>query len=163
MKVAQLRAGARKTAGRPAPWHSERLRRNNPMWNPTTKAKMIRSLKGRPFHARGGNGQTTQPQRSLATALGWAMEYPIGIPGEIRAKLESPPRCYKVDIANPAARQAIEVDGNSHHSTLGRLRDRRKEAVLTALGWCVCRVSNRDAMRLARCLTPGSDPMLYGL
>ncbi|MHB1593881.1 MAG: endonuclease domain-containing protein [Streptosporangiaceae bacterium] len=56
------------------------------------------------------------------------------------------PSCYKLDLAHPAAKVAIEIDGNSHNTTLGKERDRRKQEWLTGAGWTVLRFSNREVM-----------------
>src|ERR1017187_9096225 len=38
------------------------------------------------------------------------------------------PHHYKVDLAFPALKLAIEVDGKAHKSRLGKCRDQKKEA-----------------------------------
>ena len=54
------------------------------------------------------------------------------------------PTAYKVDIAHPMLRLAIEVDGNSHGVIQRRAQDAKKDALLSSLGWTVLRFSNRE-------------------
>ncbi len=102
---------------------------------------------------RGGNGRgPTQPQKMLAEALGWQIEYVV--------KTHQPkinplhvPTSYKLDIANPERMIAIEVDGLSHGALSRQAQDRKKEQVLAGLGWTVLRFTNREVMeRLADCV-----------
>jgi len=53
-----------------------------------------------------------------------------------------------VDIANPQARIAIEVDGADHDRPKQQRRDRQKERNLRRLGWTVLRVSEADCRGL---------------
>jgi hypothetical protein len=106
--------------------------------DPDVRARMAATLRGRTFSGRrGGNGQLTREQETLATALGWPMEYgiPTGVPGW---------PCARVDLTHPALLIAIEVDGASHHTRKQRNRDRRKEGMLTAAGWIVLRFWNAE-------------------
>lgn len=51
---------------------------------------------------------------------------------------------YFLDIAFPAVRLAVEVEGHAHHSTPADLnRDRYRHNDLTAAGWTVVRVDLR--------------------
>jgi very-short-patch-repair endonuclease len=54
------------------------------------------------------------------------------------------PSHYKIDIAEPKQKIAIEVDGNSHHSR--KALDTKKDAKLRSLGWIVLRFWNRDIL-----------------
>jgi hypothetical protein len=130
-----------KNKGRTRPDSAARMRSNNPMNDPSTLEKMRSSMSGRTFLARGGNGQLTVPQINLSEALGWPTEYPIET-ATVADRFDSLPHAYKVDIANPDLKLAIEVDGNSHRSRKWRFLDRRKEEVLAALGWTVLRFPN---------------------
>lgn len=56
------------------------------------------------------------------------------------------PLHYKIDIANPVKKIAVEVDGGSHSATRVREADERKDAFLTSHGWRVFRFSNREVM-----------------
>jgi hypothetical protein len=140
-----VRACHKALRGNPAPWHAERMRQNNPMANPATRAKMQASLTGRTFLARGGNGKTTAPQRLLAEALGLPMEYAIAT-ASVKDAFASLPPCYKVDIADPERMLAIEVDGKTHKTRKWQHIDARKESVLRALGWSVLRFWNQEAL-----------------
>lgn len=117
---------------------SERLRRSNPMSNPDARRKMIAKLTGRAFSGqRGGNGQITTQQRTLADALGW--------PTEISIKTGKREWSHAtVDIANQGLKIAIEVDGASHLSKKQQNRDAKKQLMLESLGWCVMRFWNSE-------------------
>jgi len=131
---------------------SERMRGDkNPTHRPDVLAKMSASLRGRTFLARGGNGKLTRQQVALATALGWGPSSPgewtpeLSIPtGPVVGKFESLPPAYKVDIGNQSLMLAVEVDGKTHLTKKWRFLDRRKESVLSALGWKVLRFWNRE-------------------
>lgn len=140
-----VRAAQTANKGRSRPDAAERMRRHNPMTRPEIREKARVRLGPRTFLARGGNGQPTRPQLLLAQALGWSIEFPI-LTAPIRGQLPSLPPCYKVDLADPGRRLAVEVDGNSHKSKLWRFLDWRKEAALTALGWSVLRFSNKEVL-----------------
>jgi hypothetical protein len=125
---------------------SARMKANNPVANPATRDKISKSLQGRTFLSRGGNGQLTEPQKLLAYALGWKMEHPI-CTAPVKGEFPSLPNSYKVDIANVPAKLAIEVDGNSHKLLRWKYLDDRKMKVLRALGWEVIRFSNEQVMQ----------------
>lgn len=124
---------------------SARMKACNPMENPLTREKMRRSLQGRTFLARGGNGQPTIPQMLLADALGLPMEYVINT-APVAGRFPSLPHCYKVDIGDPQTRVAIEVDGLSHNLRKWKFLDRRKTEILNALGWQVIRFKNEEVL-----------------
>ncbi len=124
---------------------SSRMKVNNPVANPEIREKISRSLQGRTFLARGGNGQFTKPQMLLADALGWEMEHAI-CTAPVKGMFPSLPHCYKVDIADSTVRLAIEVDGRSHRSPRWRYLDNRKEEILRALGWKVLRFDNERVL-----------------
>lgn len=128
---------------------SERMQRNNPMHSPEVRERMSGTLKriGHRPPQRGGNGSgLTEPQRLLAEFLGWETEVVIA-PGDGER-----PYHYRVDIAHPTMKVAVEVDGGSHFSLVRQASDRRKDERLSALGWLVLRFSNQDVMeRTAEC------------
>lgn len=74
------------------------------------------------------------------------MEYAIGL-SAIRSKIQSPPKCYKVDLADPETKLAIEVDGNSHLTKKWRFLDARKTEILSLIGWSVLRFTNQEVDR----------------
>jgi hypothetical protein len=144
----------RKTAARltgvPAPQHSERMRLNNPSTRPEVIAK-IKAARlaagGYTFLSRGGNGKLTEPQKRLATATGLPMEHTITLEEARKSGLfESLPTHYKVDLACPALKISIEIDGESHKTKRWRFLDKRKTAILEFQGWCVLRFWNKRVM-----------------
>jgi len=78
----------------------------------------------------------------VANALGLQMEYAIPTRA-VKHRFKSLPNCYKVDIADPARRLAIEIDGATHNTKKWKFLDKRKTEVLNALGWSVLRFSNQ--------------------
>ena len=131
--------------GRKRPDISARMKAKNPMSNEAAKQKMIRSLTGRTFLSRGGNGQPTEPQILLAQRLRLPMEFAIRTKSA-RGHFKSLPKCYKVDIADIELKLAIEVDGKTHRLKRWKFLDRRKTKVLNFLGWLVFRVTNEEVM-----------------
>ena len=94
---------------------------------------------------RGGNGRgPTRPELALHEALGTGWDLHFVVPTGSRVRGGAPSH-YKIDIANPRCKVAIEVDGRSHGTTRRREQDLRKERWLTARGWRVFRFSNREA------------------
>ena len=134
-----------KLKGRANPKVAAWMRENNPMRNQSTRDKVSASMSGRTFLARGGNGTTTEPQRQLATALSLPMEYAI-VTAAVKGLFPSLPNAYKVDIADPALKLAIEVNGRTHRQPKWTYLDRRKTEVLSALGWSMLRFTNEEAM-----------------
>jgi hypothetical protein len=128
---------------------SARMKARNPMREPEARAKMaatLREIKHAP-RVRGGNG-TPLPagQRALADLLGWPTEETY------RTETGEPPWHYKLDIAHPAMKVCVEVDGGSHYSISRQEADARRDALLRSRGWLVFRFSNRAAMeRTADC------------
>ena len=99
--------------GKPNPVASARMKANNPTADPDVRRKMSAAMSGRTFLARGGNGKLTPQQERVANSLGLPMEY--AIPTKlVKHKFKSLPTCYKVDIADPDRKLAIEIDGSSH-------------------------------------------------
>jgi very-short-patch-repair endonuclease len=67
---------------------------------------------------------------------GWTANHEVRIGGAVAAI---------VDVAIPAARLAIEVDGFAYHSDVDRFqRDRQRQNTLVALGWTVLRFTWHD-------------------
>jgi very-short-patch-repair endonuclease len=116
---------------------------------PEFRAKLdaiSKSRKGKSWIGlRGGNGFITEPQRLLAEATGWPMEHAV-LTAPVKEKFPSLPNCYKVDLAFPALKIAVEVDGDSHKTKKWKFLDKRKTAVLNALGWSVLRFSNEQVL-----------------
>ncbi len=122
---------------------SARMKTNNPMNDPVTRAKATDALKGRTFLSRGGNGQLTKPQILLAEATGLPTEYSISTLG-VGHRFQSVPTNYKVDLAHPETKLAIEVDGKTHLTKRWRFLDARKTTILRAQGWQVLRFWNEE-------------------
>lgn len=123
---------------------SARMTASNPMSDPVSRAAMTATLKtiGHKPQAQGGNGRgPTAPQKTLADLLGWPME--VIVPTGQRAS-GGPPSHYKLDLAHPAAKVAVEIDGRSHRAAARRESDRRKDQWLTAAGWTVLRFTNEE-------------------
>ncbi|RYG33752.1 DUF559 domain-containing protein [bacterium] len=89
----------------------------------------------------------------LAEALGWKTEAIVRT-AEVREKFDTPlPNHYKLDVADPERKIAVEIDGGSHTTLLAQERDARKQLALELLGWIVLRFSNRDVTeRLEECV-----------
>ena len=87
-------------------------------------------------------------------------------PPQVNARLDG----YEVDFLWFEARLVVEVDGYAFHSSFGSFHaDRRRDAVLTAAGFRVMRITwrqltrERDAtlVRLAQALARGSPPQAH--
>lgn len=126
---------------------SERMKAHNPMKKPEVRERVSNALKeiGHKPPIQGGNGRgLTKAQKALSEALGWPTEVIVSI-GKGNMK-EGRPSHYKIDIANPAMKIAIEVDGPSHQALVVQQRDQRKTEFLRGLGWTVLRFSNQAVM-----------------
>lgn len=114
-------------------------------------------------HLNGGNGKAiAQPQQRLFSMLGagWSLEYVL----RTGARGVLPPH-YKIDIANPEAKIAIEVDGTGHQAKKVMAADRRKDLFLANQGWMVIRVRNEHVtpavassiLKLSQAITSRTD------
>jgi hypothetical protein len=133
---------------------SDRMKTNNPMSNPKARGKMAETLKrmGHKPKIRGGNGELTVPQIALLEALnGLNPVAEFAVATKLRS--EEYPDCYKIDIALPEKKIAIEVDGRSHCSLKVKEADKRKTELLEQLGWKVLRFWNKEVMSdLQKCV-----------
>lgn len=127
---------------------SDRMKSRNPMSNPSSREKMKKSLSGRTPTSRMGNGMgLTKPQAILLSKLSKyrpAAEYPVSTNG-----IEGLPTCYKVDIAIPEIKLAIEVDGRSHRAIQRKIEDKKKDDFLCSIGWMVERIKNEEILNCA--------------
>lgn len=89
-----------------------------------------------------GDGAAAESERRLHRLLrnagirGWEANCPVWVDGELVAV---------VDVAFPADRVAIEVDGMAYHVDVDRFRrDRSRQNDLVALGWTVLRFTWAD-------------------
>jgi hypothetical protein len=121
---------------------------NNPMHNIEYRNKMKQTLKrlGHKPKVQGGNGRgTTLPQEIVLNMLknDWIVEYVLvlGIYGG-----KEYPNHYKIDIANPSLKIAIEIDGASHQAIERKVQDRKKENKLKEMGWKVIRFKNNEVL-----------------
>lgn len=134
---------------------AERMIKHNPMANLETRERARKSKLGQTFLSRGGNGTVTKQQEQLRQALGLledTLEYPV-LTAKAAAEFPSLPPCYKVDLAIPELKLAIEVDGRTHKEKRWRYLDQRKTAVLNHLGWTVLRFWNKEIDQdLNRCV-----------
>ena len=117
-----------------------------------SREKMKSTLKaiGHCPKIRGGNGRgPTNPQLILWSLLGrdpWIMEFIV----RTKKVIPDVPNHYKIDLAMPDCRLAIEIDGMSHSALLAQERDAKKDHALTLLGWRVLRFTNDQVMNSPR-------------
>lgn len=130
---------------------SGRMKSNNPMKNPLTRAKVSAAMTGRSPILRMGNGTgPTSQEAALSQALGWATNVVV--------KTKMPmgsgyPTCYKIDVGCKEMMVGIEVDGNSHKPLARQAQDHKKELFLTSRGWLILRFWNHEVdQNLERCL-----------
>lgn len=138
---------------------SERMKRNNPMFDENVRKKASLKAKGRKISNRGGNGTgLTEPQKMLLEKiehLNPMAEFPVKT---FKKKGSGYPQHYKIDIAIPHKKVAIEVDGKSHYSVLRKKQDKKKTELLNDLGWKVVRFKNEEILNnLDECLMSISD------
>ena len=98
------------------------------------------------FPIRGGNGRgLSVAEKELIDALPDCFESSFVISTKKRG--EGLPNCFKIDVAHPESKVAIEVDGASHGSKCRKEQDARKEVFLHEKGWEVLRFTNREVMQ----------------
>ena len=112
-------------------------------WSDEKRAVLSASAKARGQRptVRGGNGQGMSPMEALLRTVlpeGFVWNYPI----TLVKKQEGYPTHYKLDFANPATHLGIEVQGNTHNTTLGQYRDKKKREKLAEFGWSILYITN---------------------
>lgn len=125
---------------------SDRMTRNNPMKREATRQKVRTTLRAMGWTptVRGGNGTgPTVPQLLLASRLGWELETVVRT---LQPKDSGYPSCYKLDIGNRTLKVGIEIDGNAHLAASVKVKDEKKTAFLSTLGWKILRFTNSDVM-----------------
>lgn len=127
----------------------ERSRANPSMHNPVSKAKVVAALKriGNTLKFRGGNGTgpTTAENALMKILEGHSPQ--LNFPVRTNMKSGSGyPTSYKVDVAIPSLKLAIEADGKSHMLIIRKMQDLKKTAFLQALGWTVLRFKNSQIL-----------------
>lgn len=130
---------------------SERMKKSNPMTSKKTREKMratkekngtLHVWNGGPI---GGNGRGLTKQQAILFAKlgdGWEVEYII--PTKTLKQKYSAPNHYKIDIAHPQKKIAVEIQGNTHHWEKIKERDVRKKLFLEQLGWTVFIFWNKE-------------------
>ena len=123
---------------------SYRMKENNPMQKEHVREKVSKKLKGRKPIKIGGNGRgLTVPQSILLKYLlkyNAVAEYTVPTKG-IRGNY---PKSYKIDIALPDYKIAIEIDGNSHRALNRKKEDIKKNSFLKEKGWTTIRFWNEE-------------------
>lgn len=90
---------------------------------------------------RGGNGHgMTGPERRLSDATG-LFPHVIAV-----GRIDGYPSNYKLDLANPQIRLAVEIDGGSHGTLKVQDADARKTDYLESHGWTVLRFTNAEVL-----------------
>ncbi len=124
---------------------SEWMKKNNPMKNKSSRDKLSRTLKRIGHKPTPIGAEISKPQQKLFDALGrgWVLEHVVttNMP-----RGSGYPTNYKIDIAHPVLKIAIEVDGATHFGEAARKRDRRKEAFLQSRKWKVIRFTNAEIL-----------------
>ena len=118
-----------------------------------TRSCFVKWRRGKPFPTiRGGNGSgPTKPQAMLWKALTdgwWTMEYIVGL----TPKRLGYPTHYKLDLAHPIQKIAIEIDGGKHNTLRQQALDRKKDEKLRELGWRVLRLKNKQVLSMSSTL-----------
>jgi len=130
---------------------SARMKLNNPMRHKKSRDKMRKTLLriGHRPSVQGGNGTPPPPAEAALFAIfggmGFVMQFAIRT-GKRKGDGKKIPHSYKVDLANPTLRLAIEADGGSHGMRERKEQDRKKEGVLGGLGWTVLRFTNLEIL-----------------
>lgn len=122
---------------------SVRMTNKNPMLSSEARQKVSNTLKamGHGPRVRGGNGtRMTVAEAALAHEFPEAVsEYVVRTAGMRGGNL---PNHYKIDLAFPKVKLAVEVDGKSHGALSRKAQDRKKERALESAGWTVLRFKN---------------------
>lgn len=117
-------------------------------WSEEARLKMSESHKKlNHAHLNGGNGTGPSPAESLLRTVlpeAFVMQFILPVP----KKIDGIPTHYKIDFADPTRKIAIEVQGQSHSTVLGRQRDMKKRNYLESLGWTVLYITNQEVKRM---------------
>jgi hypothetical protein len=111
-----------------------------PVKLPENRRKLIESqrVKGFPNLHYDGSSPTV-PQKLLFDALpGATMEFEVPKGGKGKS--------FRIDIAIPSLKLAIEVDGLSHVKRKEKERDARKAQILKVRGWTLLRFWNAEIL-----------------
>jgi very-short-patch-repair endonuclease len=97
---------------------------------------------------KGGNGrELSLAHRVLLEALGgnYVSEFVIKTRNIVQG--EGYANHYKIDIADPERKIAIEIDGGSHSNPVIKAKDAKKQELLEIAGWKVFRYTNQEAIQ----------------
>lgn len=143
--------------------------KSNPFHKPEVRQKSLETMSKKGFgHLNGGNGKVLPvPVRMLSERLGWPTE--VIVPCGPRVSAKGNPTYFRIDIADPVLKIAVEADGMSHKLAAIKESDRRKEAFLASKGWTLLRFWNRriltdfenvvaEIMEVAKSLTSKQAP-----
>lgn len=110
-----------------------------PIRQPENRQKRLEQQRALGFPNLKYDGAPTIPQKLLFDALsGATMEFSLPKSGKTKA--------FRLDIAIPSLKLAIEVDGLSHTKQKERNRDLRKEGILKDQGWALLRFRNAEVL-----------------
>ncbi len=126
---------------------SERMSARNPMYRASVRRRVSETLRriGHCPTVRGGNGAApTEAELALQRMLGRAAVLNYAVP--LGRRRRGYPSHYKLDVALPKLKFAVEADGKSHLEYGRRPADARKDRRLSSLGWTVLRFRNRDIL-----------------
>jgi very-short-patch-repair endonuclease len=76
---------------------------------------------------------------------GWEAERVVRT-NQPRINADRLPSHFKLDLALPTERLAVEIDGRSHCSLQAQERDQKKDKWLRSCGWTVFRFSNQTIL-----------------
>lgn len=97
---------------------------------------------------KGGNGRgPTLAEEVLLKALGdgWVYSHVVKTGDAPQHGRGNRPSHYKIDVANPDLKVAVELDGHSHRGA--EEIDQKKTRFLESRGWTVFRIPNRQAIQ----------------
>lgn len=130
-----------------------RMTQNNPTMNKDVVDKIKNTKKQRGISniflgERGGNGHISKHEALLmdfCTNLGFEYNKAIST-NSLRKQFpeEHFPTNYKPDFVNTEYKICVEVDGKSHLTKDGKMRDEKKERCLNMLGYKFLRFTNKE-------------------
>lgn len=123
---------------------------SNPMHSAEIRKKVSDTIKriGHKPKVRGGNGMGITPTEQMLLAKlskDWVSGYVVKT---LKRPSQGYPHHYKLDLALPSLQLCVELDGGSHGPLKRQMQDQKKDALLRALGWKVCRLSNTKAVEM---------------
>lgn len=112
------------------------------------RKKMLNGKSPIKFGGYIGNGYISKHEAILLTELlkhdkRWIYNYPIKTGYYYKDKYNYPSN-YKVDLAFPEHKLAVEVHGEGHKNIKSRKKDEKKQALLRKLGWKILEIWNYE-------------------